>query len=58
MNKSLPVVFGLREVQVFSEVVAGQRQSWLVHSLRVQQQRQWLVLWLGTEDLGQVPGVF
>ena len=27
-NEGLLVVFGLREVQVFSEVVAGERQSW------------------------------
>ena len=32
-NKGLLVVFGLREVQVFSEVVAGERQSWMVQEV-------------------------
>ena len=32
-NKRLLVVFGLREVQVFSEVPAGERQSWMVQEV-------------------------
>ena len=32
-DKGLLVVSGLREVQVFSKVVAGQRQSWMVQEV-------------------------
>ena len=32
-TKGLLVVFGLREVQVFSEVAAGERESWMVQEV-------------------------